>query len=243
MTRNRALVLCYHAASETWPDELAVPPEVIVEQTRVLLRRGLAPGTADDVLAGKPVLHVTFDDAYRGLRRVLPELTELGVAVTVFACSALADEGRPIDVPELTERTRAFQEEARTMTWNDLREAARMGIEIGSHTVSHPHLTQLEDAEVERELEVAKERIEDELGRPCRFLSYPYGEQDSRVRAAARSAGYAGAFALRAQRGDPYAIPRVDIYRSDGRLRFGLKTSVAYRSIQTVLLAFRSAKV
>jgi peptidoglycan/xylan/chitin deacetylase (PgdA/CDA1 family) len=242
VTRSRSLVLCYHAASETWPDELAIPPDVIVGQTRELLRRGLASGTADDVLAGRRVLHVTFDDAYRELRRVLPALTQLGLRVTVFACSAFADGGRVLDVPELTERTRAFQEEARTMSWDELREATSMGIEIGSHTVSHPHLTQLGDSELKRELEVAKERIEDELGRQCRFLAYPYGEHDGRVRTATRSAGYAGAFALRARRGDPYAIPRVDIYRSDGRLRFDLKTSAAYRSIQTVLMTVRSAR-
>jgi peptidoglycan/xylan/chitin deacetylase (PgdA/CDA1 family) len=239
MTRNRALVLCYHAVSETWPDDLAIPPDVLVGQIRKLLGRGLVPGTADDALAGRRILHVTFDDAYRELRRVLPDLRQLGLSVTIFACASFADDGRPLDVPELTERTRTFQDEVRTMNWNELRESASMGVDIGSHTVSHPHLTRLGDAELKRELEVSKERIEDELRRPCRFLAYPYGEQDDRVRAAARAAGYEGAFALRSNRRDPYAIPRVDIYRSDGRLRFALKTSLVYRSIQTVLIALR----
>jgi peptidoglycan/xylan/chitin deacetylase (PgdA/CDA1 family) len=242
MTRNRALVLCYHAVSETWPDDLAIPPDVLVGQIRKLLGRGLVPGTADDALAGRRILHVTFDDAYRELRRVLPDVRRLGVSVTIFACPSFADDGRPLDVPELTERTRTFEDEVRTMNWNELRESASMGVDIGSHTVSHPHLTRLGDSELKYELEVSKERIEHELRRPCRFLAYPYGEQDSRVRAAARSAGYEGAFALRARRGDPYAIPRVDIYRSDGRLRFALKTSVAYRSIQTVLTTLRNRR-
>jgi peptidoglycan/xylan/chitin deacetylase (PgdA/CDA1 family) len=242
MTRIRAHVLCYHAVSETWPDELAIPPDLLVNQTRKLLRRGLVPGSADDVLAGRRVLHVTFDDAYREVGRVLPHLTQLGLSVTIFACAALAEDGRPFYVPELTERTRGFQDEVRTMNWQELRESASMGVDIGSHTLSHAHLTRLGDSELKRELEDSKERIEDELRRPCRFLAYPYGEQDGRVRAAARSAGYEGAFALRARRGDPYAIPRVDIYRSDGRLRFVLKTSVAYRSIQTVLTPLRKTR-
>jgi peptidoglycan/xylan/chitin deacetylase (PgdA/CDA1 family) len=242
MTRNRALVLCYHAVSDTWPDDLAIPPHVLVGQIRKLLGRGLVPGTADDALAGRRIFHVTFDDAYRELRRVLPDLRQLGLSVTIFACPSFADDGRPFDVPELTERTRTFQDEARTMNWNELRESASMGVDIGSHTVSHSHLTRLGDSELKHELEVSKERIEDELRRPCRFLAYPYGEQDSRVRAAARSAGYEGAFALDAPRGDPYAVPRVDIYRSDGQLRFALKTSFAYRPIQTVLTTMRNTK-
>ena len=241
MARSRALVLCYHAVSETWRDELAIPPGVLVAQIRKLLLR-FTPGTADDALAGRKILHVTFDDAYRELRRVLPDLTQLGLSVTVFACTGFADDGRPLDVPELTERTRTFQDEVQTMNWNELRESASMGVDIGSHTVSHPHLTQLGDSELKRELEESKERIEDELRRPCRFLAYPYGEQDSRVRAAARTAGYKGAFALGAPRGDTYAFPRVDIYRSDGQLRFALKTSVAYRSIQTVLTTLRKTR-
>jgi peptidoglycan/xylan/chitin deacetylase (PgdA/CDA1 family) len=106
MTRIRAHVLCYHAVSETWPDELAIPPDLLVNQTRKLLRRGLVPGSADDVLAGRRVLHVTFDDAYREVGRVLPHLTQLGLSVTIFACAALAEDGGPFDVPELTERTR-----------------------------------------------------------------------------------------------------------------------------------------
>jgi peptidoglycan/xylan/chitin deacetylase (PgdA/CDA1 family) len=240
LTRFRALVLCYHAAAESWPDELSIPPATLVEQVRKLLRRGLEPGTVQDALAGRRILHITFDDAYQHVLRVLPDLIQLGSSVTMFACTGLADRGGLLDVPELTERARSFQDEVRTMTWEELRESTSIGVEIGSHTVSHPHLTRLGDAELRRELATSKEQIEDELRRPCRFLAYPYGEWDSRVSAATRAAGYEGAFALRSKGGDPYAIPRVDIYRSDGRLRFALKTSPAYRSIQTVLMAYRS---
>ena len=240
MTRFRALVLCYHAVSASWPDELAVLPDVLVQQVRWLLRRGLKPGDLDEILAGSRVLHVTFDDAYKNVGGVLPQLLDLGVPVTIFACPAFADDGRPFKVPELTERTRAFQDDVRAMNWEELRASASMGVEIGSHTVWHPHLTRLGDAELNRELKGSKERIEDELGRPCRFLAYPYGEHDGRVRAAARSAGYQGAFALRARGGDRHAIPRVDIYRSDGHLSFALKTSGAYRPIQALLAAVRT---
>jgi hypothetical protein len=40
---------------------------------------------------------------------------------------------------------------------------------------------------------------------------------------------------------DRFAIPRVDIYRSDGQLNVALKTSVAYRPVQTLLTALRSS--
>lgn len=241
MTRFRALVLCYHAVSDSWPDALAVPPAVLVGQIRTLLRRGLPPGSADDALAGRRVLHVTFDDAYKNVGSILPDLAQLRVPVTIFACSGFADDGRPLVVPELTERTRGFRREAQTMNWDELRASARMGVEIGSHTVSHPHLTGLSDAELEVELGTSKRRVEDELGRPCRFLAYPYGEHDSRVRTAARSVGYEAAFTLSARERGPLAIPRVDIYRGDGRIRVALKTSVAYRPMQALLSTLRKS--
>jgi hypothetical protein len=64
--------------------------------------------------------------------------------------------------------------------------------------------------------------------RQCRFLAYPFGEENERVREAARRAGYEAAFGLVARastRFSRYAIPRVDLYRNDARSRVGLKTS------------------
>jgi peptidoglycan/xylan/chitin deacetylase (PgdA/CDA1 family) len=97
--------------------------------------------------------------------------------------------------------------------------------------VTHPHLTATTDAELDWELVESKRRIEAEIGRPCRFLAYPYGEHDLRVREAAQAAGYEGAFALPlgTEWGDLFQIGRVGIYRFDSRLWFRLKTSRFFR--------------
>ena len=99
------------------------------------------------------------------------------------------------------------------MGWDELRERADRGVAIGSHAVSHPHLTTLAADELRRELRESKEEIEDRLGRPCDDLAYPYGEYDGRVRAEARAAGYERAYALRGSRADAFAAPRLDLYR------------------------------
>ena len=52
--------------------------------------------------------------------------------------------------------------------------------------------------------------MEEELGGPCRFLAYPFGDCGDRVRAAARSAGYEAAFGLP---GDPTGRDRFDVFR------------------------------
>jgi peptidoglycan/xylan/chitin deacetylase (PgdA/CDA1 family) len=230
--RSRSLVICYHALSERWQHALALPAATLERQVRLLLRRGYRPGTAAEALEGRGRLfHVTFDDAFRSIELGLPALERLGVPVTVFACSGYADEGRALDVPELAADAARLPDELATMDWDALRGLAERGVEIGSHTVSHPHLPLLSDGELDRELGESKTRIEDELGKPCPLLAYPFGDEDGRVRAAARRAAYDAAFALPGRPGpfDRYAVARVGIYRRDSLARMATKTSALRR--------------
>jgi peptidoglycan/xylan/chitin deacetylase (PgdA/CDA1 family) len=192
----KPLVLCYHAVSPTWEHRLCIHPDLLLRQVRALLRFRK--------------VHVTFDDAFRSAATVFPALERLGVGVQIFVCTRYARESLPLSVPELAGDDPA---ELATMSWDELREHAARGVDIGSHTVSHPHLTKQSDDDLRRELIEAKEEIEDRLGRPCDDLAYPYGEHDARVREHARAAGYGRAYALRTWRSDRYAAPRLDLYR------------------------------
>jgi peptidoglycan/xylan/chitin deacetylase (PgdA/CDA1 family) len=218
------LVLCYHAVSDRWNDPLAVTAAGFERQVRLALR-GRRPGTAADAVASRRrTLVVTFDDAYSSVKRALPILERLGLRATVFACSGYGD-GRPLSIPELTGPRAAPDGELATLTWDDLRELLERGHEVGSHTISHPHLTELDDAQLLTELIDSREQIEAELGRPCPYFAYPYGEQDARVRDAAYRAGYEAAFGLPGlfRSADPYALPRVGVYRGQSLLRVGIK--------------------
>ena len=192
----RPLVLCYHAVSPDWEHRLAIQPDLLLRQVRVLSRLRQ--------------VQVTFDDAFRSAATVFPDLERLGVPVQIFVCTRYALVGAPLTIPELAGDD---PEQLATMNWDELREQAARGIAIGSHAVSHPHLTTLSEHELRRELNESKEEIEDRLGRACEDLAYPYGEHDERVRAAARAAGYRRAYALRGSRSDAYAAPRLDLYR------------------------------
>jgi peptidoglycan/xylan/chitin deacetylase (PgdA/CDA1 family) len=192
----KPLVLCYHAVSPSWEHRLAIQPDLLLRQVRALSRFRQ--------------VRVTFDDAFRSAATVFPDLQRLGVPVQIFVCTRYALVGAPLTIPELAGDD---PEQLATMSWDELREHAARGIAIGSHAVSHPHLTTLSEDELRRELNESKEEIEDRLGRPCQDLAYPYGEHDGRVRAAARAAGYGRAYALRGSRTDAYAAPRLDLYR------------------------------
>ena len=230
----RPLVLCYHAISDDWSDVLAVRLDAFERQLEQILARGYRPvGTAEAATATGKLVHVTFDDAFQSVSRALPVLQRLGVPATVFACPGFADGDRTFAVTRLAAQLPENAEHLLTMGWPELRQLAAEGVEIGSHTLTHPYLTALDDHELHRELGESRQRLEDELGARCRFLAYPFGDQDERVRRAARVSGYAAAFALPGRQAAPdldlYAVPRVGIWREEGPMRLRVKTSVAGR--------------
>lgn len=227
-TRFQPLVLCYHAVSDSWPHLLAVTPRAFERQLQSIRFRGYRSVTAAEVVPGRgKIFHVTFDDAFKSVMNAVPTLERLGVRATIFACASLADGGRPLAVPELAGEAAAHPDELATMDWGELRALAERNFEIGSHTLTHPHLTELTDAELERELHESRARIEAELARPCRFVAYPYGDDDERVHRAARAAGYEAAFAAPGRLVPPsvFALPRVGIWNHDRLPRVTLKTA------------------
>ena len=75
------------------------------------------------------------------------------------------------------------------LTWDQTREMRRAGVELGSHTVSHAFLDELEPAEARREIEESLERLAAELGAPARLFAYPRGRVAEPLRAVLRDAG------------------------------------------------------
>ena len=61
------------------------------------------------------------------------------------------------------------------LTWAQLREMNRAGLDVGSHTVSHPILSGLSKESLEQELADSYERILHELGHPPSGMCYPNG--------------------------------------------------------------------
>ena len=77
----------------------------------------------------------------------------------------------------------------------DLWTMAQQGHEIGDHTIHHPDLTTLSDADLWAELADSRAELQALSGQPVDLLAYPYGAYDSRVISFARAAGYRGAVA------------------------------------------------
>jgi peptidoglycan/xylan/chitin deacetylase (PgdA/CDA1 family) len=64
----------------------------------------------------------------------------------------------------------------RALTWDEIREMAKSGMEIGSHTKSHLILRNARKDELVEELRVSKHIIEEKIGQPVNSISYPVGK-------------------------------------------------------------------
>lgn len=235
---SRLLVLCYHAVSATWRADLSLAPERLEAQLASLLRRGYRPARFTDAVLEprrQATLVVTFDDAFRSvLELAAPILARLGVPGTVFVPTDFMGHAGPASWPGVDQWVGTLHElELTPLRWDELAGLAEAGWEIGSHTCSHPHLTTLDDTELERELANSKMRCEDELGSPCDSLAYPYGDVDPRVRDAAGRAGYRAAATLTRlpHRSAPLAVPRVGVWNRTSVLSFAVKVSRPFRAL------------
>ena len=85
------------------------------------------------------------------------------------------------------------------LSWDEIIEMSQNGIEIGSHTKSHPQLTSLTYDECKEELIISKKLIEEKIGKRLRVFAYPFGgrnDLNKMVEKAAQEAGYEFAFSL-----------------------------------------------
>jgi peptidoglycan/xylan/chitin deacetylase (PgdA/CDA1 family) len=236
------LVLCYHAVSDDWPVPWAITTLQLRAQLKLLVERGYRGRTFHDAVTSTsagPTLVVTFDDAFSSvIDRAHPILSSLGLPATVFAVTDFADSGRALEWPGMEGwRGGAYDAETRGLSWQDLEHLADAGWEIGSHTRTHPRLTQVADDVLANELGQSREACERALGRPCRSLAYPYGDVDLRVTAAAAAAGYEAAATLPFGLSRPTALawPRIGVYSKDSLRRFGLKVSPTIRRLRRAL--------
>jgi peptidoglycan/xylan/chitin deacetylase (PgdA/CDA1 family) len=124
---------------------------------------------------------ITIDDGYKSAwEKAWPILAKYHYPVTLFV------------YPQFISRHKS------ALTWEELREMNRAGAEIGSHSLTHPLLTNPPKAMnlndylfwLDTELVRSKGIIEGKLGHRIRFLAYPYGGYDQRVVERTRRAGY-----------------------------------------------------
>lgn len=87
----------------------------------------------------------------------------------------------------------SYPEWAAMMTWSQVQELANEGHEIGSHSMTHPLLTQITPSELDLEISGSKRVIEDHIGCAIRSYCYPDGNHDAAIAERVSEADYSSA--------------------------------------------------
>jgi peptidoglycan/xylan/chitin deacetylase (PgdA/CDA1 family) len=171
-------VLMYHKVNWQPGNSVTVTPDQFREQLAILVRNYslvspealLETVVAGGVLPARAAL-LTFDDGYRdNLEHAYPVLRDLGLRALLFPATGF------IGTAGLLPHDEGLAAVNPMLSWPDLR-AMRDVFTIGSHAVSHRVLTTLRHDEARSEITSSKAVIEDRLGTPVHFFSYPKGSR------------------------------------------------------------------
>jgi len=148
---------------------------------------------------------ITIDDAYASVyHQAWPRLKKAGLPFTVFVST---------DQPG---RQRNY------MSWDQIRELAADGVEIGHHGAAHAHMASISDERIAADLARSDAKFSEALGRIPNIFAYPYGEVSAALKDQVAKRDIIAAFGQHSgvvvAGNDRYYLPRFAINENYGGL-------------------------
>lgn len=194
-------IRAYNDQSDKIGYNLSVDPAKFASQLDMILSLGYATVSFNDIASSsfpaKPII-LTFDDGYDNFyTNAYPALKARNMkAVVYIITNKLNADGY--------------------LTESQIADMIQNGIEVGSHTFSHPDLTTVSEEKAATELSESKSRLETLIGQSINSLCYPLGKANDAVESKAKLAGYQ--YAVTTQSGvatfsNPLALNRYRVNR------------------------------
>ena len=237
---SRLPILCYHNVAEA-PQEasyklLYVSPERFERQLWTLRRLGLQGVSTGEGIArlrnatSRGCVVLTFDDGYADtLTTAAPLLKQYGVRATCYVVSDALGTYNHWDADHLHEKKPLMSRE-------QLDQWLAAGMEVGSHSLSHPRLHQVPQDIAQHEIADSRVALRNLLGVPIEHFAYPFGAFNADTVAWVRRAGYSSAVTVlpgiaRAS-DDPLRLPRILVNGEQGLWKFLLRLVGPYEHLR-----------
>ena len=189
---NQAVLLQYHHVSSDTPSITSVTPEQFEAHLDLITSLNLQVLSLDTIISqiksgkgfAKDTVAITFDDGYLSIyEHAYPLLKERRLPFSVFVNPKAIDDAH-----------------SSQMTWQQLREMQQNGATIANHSTFHNHLLekQLNESEkswlsrTKKDIEWAQKRLVTQLGIKNKWLAYPYGEFDQKLKSLLIELGFLG---------------------------------------------------
>jgi peptidoglycan/xylan/chitin deacetylase (PgdA/CDA1 family) len=241
-------ILMYHQISDDVHPEFrnyTATVKAFREQMKILKMLGYETITFDTLLdcregkaklPRKPII-ITFDDGIEdAINNSVPILENSGFKAVYYVTTSYVGTKSDWMIPEVNV---VFQ----IASWPKIKSLNSLGFEIGSHSVTHPHLDEVTADECLREMTGSRQTLEDVLGHEVRHMAYPHGAFNKSVRDLAYESGYYTATTCEpvfAKLSDDFlSLPRFNIGMEDTLLDFISKLYIA--KSPTVILKYYDA--
>ena len=187
--RSVGRILCYHSVGQPFFGVNDVSPERFRRHIELSLEAGHRFVQASEIVrtgGGEKDLAITFDDGMKSVfSTAAPILAEYKVPWSLFVVSDFAEQ-------------MADWQKKYFLGWKEIETLAAAGVEIGSHSATHPNFSELESTQVADELGRSRRTIEDRMGITTTSFAIPFGQSmnwPAMAARAAREVGYATVYA------------------------------------------------
>lgn len=228
---NNVYMLMYHRVNDYRKNEMSVSVQEFRKQVAWLKRTGFRNMRMAELESATPGLNLnapkvifSFDDGYMdNFSEALPILKEFGYTAIFYIPYEFIGK-KDMFPRDIRESNRA--EHNRIMGWEQVTSLLREGMEIGSHTLSHNNLKEMNDAQAKREIVESKKYIEEKLGEKITSFCYPGGQFNEKHTNWVERAGYSSACTTASgvyREESLFTIPRVAVLASDSFFIFKRK--------------------
>lgn len=218
----RFKILAYHGVPKQDPSLYEVSKNQFQEQIHILHEEGYevldlhnaVERTRNNACPDKSIV-ITFDDGYLTIfENAIPILKTFQFTATIFVPTGL-----------VRETGHGLLEGKQLMTWNQLKELRASGFSIGSHTVRHRNLIDLEDKVQVYEVMESFAHVREYISQGEIYFAYPYGLLSEKVRNLVAASPYVGALCFGSvlsnwAKTDPFLLKREKILSTIDQQQF-----------------------
>lgn len=218
------VVLMYHEVTKKQRDRFGCQMDELLRVSRSVINdfRGTSNCRAYKIA-------VTFDDGFQCiLENALPELERRNIPAILFIPTGYLGKG-----PGFIQKDDLRYLNEIIINSEQLKYLSSKLVAIGSHTVTHPHLTHLSEENLSKEFIESKYKLENILNKKIELLAFPHGEYNQRVIDIAKQVGYKYVFAatpvFNSKRNRGFLVGRIAVSPDDWFIEFKLKLKGAYQ--------------
>jgi len=217
LEKKKVPILMYHSISQHASSkfaQFAVSPGTFARQMEYLYQKAYHTLTVTqfigivqrgEVLPERPII-LTFDDGFADFfTDALPVLRQYGFVATLYVATGFVNA---------TSRwlEREGEADRPMLSWDQLTEISRHGIECGAHSHTHPQLDTLPLFQAQEEIVMSKAILERHLEQKIVSFAYPFGYYTAKIKKFVQMSGYLSACAVKhamsSEDTDPFALTR-----------------------------------